>query len=42
MNLGAKYEKLFEEQGGGIEVNTVTRTQTGTGRKAGYYPGDTP
>lgn len=41
MSLGQKYEDLFNENVG-IQVNTVTRTQTGTGRKAGYYPGDTP
>lgn len=41
MSLAQKYEDLFNENIG-IQVNTVTRTQTGTGRKAGYYPGDMP
>jgi hypothetical protein len=39
--LAEKYEKLYESNSG-ISVHTVTRTQTGTGRKAPYYVGDTP
>lgn len=44
LTLARKYEQLFNELVGGasIQVNTVTRTQTGTGRKAPYYQGDTP
>lgn len=44
LNLAMQYEKMFEDMNGGgkIQVNTVTRTQTGTGRKAPYYVGDTP
>lgn len=44
MALGKKYEDLFDQLvgGGEIHVNTLTRTQTGTGRKAPYYMGDTP
>lgn len=42
--LAKKYEDMYNELAGGgrIHVNTVTRTQTGTGRKAPYYQGDTP
>lgn len=39
--LAEKYKALFEENVG-IQVNTVTRTQTGTGLKAPYYLGDMP
>lgn len=44
MALGKKYEDIFDRLvgGGEIQVNTVTRTQTGTGLKAPYYWGDTP
>lgn len=41
MRLAQKYESLFEASNT-IQVSTVTRTQTGTGRKAGFYPGDMP
>lgn len=42
--LANRYEQMFDDLSGGgrIQVNTVTRTQTGTGRKAPYYQGDTP
>ena len=42
--MAKQYENLYNEMAGGgrIHVNTVTRTQTGTGRKAPYYEGDTP
>jgi hypothetical protein len=39
--LAEKYEKMYNENRG-IDVNTVTRRQTGTGLKAPYYSGDTP
>lgn len=44
LTLAKQYEDLFNQLAGGvsIQVNTVTRTQTGTGRKAPYYQGDTP
>jgi hypothetical protein len=41
MALAKRYEDLFNENLS-IEVNTVTRTQTGTGLKAPYYAGDKP
>ena len=42
--LAQKYGAMYDELAGGgrIHVNTVTRTQTGTGRKAPYYQGDKP
>lgn len=39
--LAQKYETLFNENRG-IDVNTVTRRQTGTGLKAPYEYGDKP
>lgn len=44
LTMAKQYEALYDELAGGgrIHVNTVTRTQTGTGRKAPYYEGDTP
>lgn len=39
--LGDKYEQRFQDMRG-IQVHTVTRTQTGTGLKAPYYAGDKP
>jgi hypothetical protein len=41
LRLAEKYESLFNENRS-IQVNTVTRRQTGTGLKAPYYSGDTP
>lgn len=41
LRLAEKYEQLFNENRG-IDVNTVTRRQTGTGLKAPYYSGDRP
>lgn len=41
MALAKRYEDLFNDSKD-IEVNTVTRTQTGTGLKAPYYSGDRP
>lgn len=41
LRLAEKYESMYNENRG-IDVNTVTRRQTGTGLKASYYSGDTP
>lgn len=41
MKMAATYENLFKENAG-IQVNTMTRRQTGTGRMAPYEPGDRP
>lgn len=41
LKLAEKYDEMYNENRG-IDVNTVTRTQTGTGLKAPYYLGDTP
>ena len=46
LSLANKFQEAFEnnleEIIPEIEVNTVTRRQTGTNRKAPYYQGDTP
>jgi hypothetical protein len=41
LSMADKYENMFNEYKG-IDVNTVTRRQTGTGQKAPHYNGDTP
>lgn len=41
LSLAEKFKGMAEESRG-IQVHTVTRTQTGTGRKAPYYLGDKP
>lgn len=39
MKVGERYLKMYEENKG-VDVRTVTRTQTGTNRKAPPYFGD--